>query len=406
MDVSAMWSVIRRNYRSALLIVVQAALTLALVANAFWIGAQRIERMSKPSGVAESEVVSVRNLFTGPDENWHARLQTDLAAIRAFPGVVAAYATDSFPLLGGGSILDIRLQQDQKDPTTAVAPYSVDEHALRTLGLNLVAGEWFGPLDIQRSSDPVGSDAVIVTEEVARAAFPDAIAVGKTIYFGGMRHRIKGVIAPIAIAFPEEDWNRAFSSNVVLIPRLPEESESFYVVRTATGTGDTILRDLEARLLQLDRNRVLDRAKTFSTIRREAYARDHALIVVLGVVSALLLIVTALGIVGTSNLWVSARRRDIGILRAMGARRRDVLRYFQFENLLLITCGAAVGVLIGVAGNAWTVRTFATGLIGGWLWLSGCLTMIGLGQLGVLAPALRAAAVPPAEAIRAVSELR
>jgi putative ABC transport system permease protein len=163
------------------------------------------------------------------------------------------------------------------------------------------------------------------------------------------------------------------------------------------------LRDLEAHLLQLDRNRVLDRAKTFSTIRREAHARDRALIVVLGVVSVLLLVVTALGIVGTSNLWVSARRRDIGILRAMGARRRDVLRYFHSENLLLITCGVAIGVLIGVAGNAWTVRTFATGLIGGWLWLGAGLAMIGLGQLGVLAPALRAAAVPPAEAIRAVN---
>jgi putative ABC transport system permease protein len=403
MDASAMWSVIRRHYRSALLIVVQTALTLALIVNAFWIGAQRIERMSKPSGVAESELISVRNLFTGPEADWHARLETDLAAIRAFPGVIAAYATDSFPLLGGGSIVDIGVQPDQRDPTTAAAPYSVDEHALRTLGLNLVAGEWFGPLDIQRSSDPVGSDAVIVTEEVARTAFPDAIAVGKTIYVSGMQHRIKGVIAPIAIAFPEEDWNRAIRSNVVLIPRLMEESESFYVVRTTPGSGDTVLRDLEAHLLQLDRNRVLDRAKTFSTIRREAHARDRALIVVLGVVSVLLLVVTALGIVGTSNLWVSARRRDIGILRAMGARRRDVLRYFHSENLLLITCGVAIGVLIGVAGNAWTVRTFATGLIGGWLWLGAGLAMIGLGQLGVLAPALRAAAVPPAEAIRAVN---
>jgi putative ABC transport system permease protein len=404
MDASAMWSVIRRHYRSALLIVVQTALTLALVVNAFWIGAQRIERMSQPSGVAESDLVTVRNLFTGPDANWPARLETDLAAIRSFPGVVDAYATDSFPLLGGGSTVDIAVQPDQKDATTSAAPYSVDERALRTLGLNLVAGEWFGPLDIQRTSDPAGSDAVIVTEALARTVFPDAMAVGKTIYVGGMRHRIKGVIASIAIAFPEEDWNRAFVSNVVLIPRLMEESESFYVVRTAaTETGDAVLRDLEGQLLKLDRNRVLDRAKTFSTIRRETYAHDRALIVVLAVVSMLLLVVTALGIVGTSNLWVSARRRDIGILRALGARRRDVLRYFHSENLLLITCGVAIGVLIGVAANAWTVRTFATGLIGGWFWLGAGLAMIGLGQLGVLAPALRAAAVPPAEAIRAVN---
>jgi putative ABC transport system permease protein len=402
MDLSAMWSVIRRHHRSALLIVVQTALTLALVANALWISVQRIERMSKPSGVPESELISVRNLWTGADANWRVRVEADLAAIRGFPGVIAAYATDSFPLLGGGSIVDIGVQPDQKDPTTVAAPYSVDEHALRTLGLNLVAGEWFGPLDIQRSRDLAGSDAVIVTEDVARTAFPDAIAVGKTIYVSGMPHRIKGVIAPIAIHVPEEDWNRAFSSKVVLIPRLLADSEAFYMVRTTMGTRDTTLRNLQVHLLQMDRNRVLDRDKTFSDIRREAFAGDRALVFVLGVVATLLLVVTALGILGTSSLWVSARRRDIGILRAMGARRRDVMRYFHCENLLLVTCGVAIGVLLGVAGNAWTVRTFATGLIEDWFWLGGSLAVIALGQLGVLAPALRAAAVPPVEAIRAV----
>ena len=400
MDWSALYSVVRRNYRSALLIVVQTALTLALVANACWIGAQRLERMSKPSGVTESDLLSVRNLWTGVDTNWRARLEADLAAIRRSPDVVEAYATDSFPLLGGGGVVDIGVQPDQKDATTVAAPYSVDEYARRTLGLNVVAGEWFGPLDIQRSSDLVGSDAVIVTEEVARRAFPDAVAVGKTIYVSGMPHRIKGVIAPIAIAFPEGDWNRAFISNVVLLPRLIEEDEAFYVVRTTMGTQDAVLRNLEAHLLQRDRNRVLDREKTFATIRTEAYASDRALVIVLGAVAALLLIVTALGIVGTSNLWVSARRRDIGILRAMGARRRDVMRYFQSENLLLIACGVAIGTVIVVAANAWTVRTFAIGIISGWFWLGASVAMVVFGQLGVLAPALRAAAVPPAEAIR------
>ena len=107
--------------------------------------------------------------------------------------------------------------------------------------------------------------------------------------------------------------------NVVLLPKLIEADEAFYVVRTTMGTQDAVLRNLEAHLLQRDRNRVLDREKTFATIRAEAYANDRALVIVLGVVAALLLVVTALGIVGTSNLWVSARRRDIGMLRAVGA---------------------------------------------------------------------------------------
>ena len=65
---------------------------------------------------------------------------------------------------------------------------------------------------------------------------------------------------------------------------------------------------------------------------------------------------------------------------------------------LLIT----IGVPIGVVANAWTVRTAGAGVTDGWFWLGASAVMIALGQLGALEPALRAAAVPPAEAIRSV----
>jgi putative ABC transport system permease protein len=63
--------------------------------------------------------------------------------------------------------------------------------------------------------------------------------------------------------------------------------------------------------------------------RHRAYRDDRGLAVILGVVSVVLLIVTAFGIVGVISFWVSQRRRQIGIRRAMGAARAAILRYFK-----------------------------------------------------------------------------
>jgi putative ABC transport system permease protein len=403
MGLSAIFSIIFRNRRTALLIVVQTALTLALVVNALWIMAQRIERTSRPSGVTEARIFTLRNLWIGAVNEQQPKLQVDLRNIRSASGVEDAYATDSFPLLGGGSIINISLRAEQKEPTGFATPYSVDEHALSTLGLRLVAGEWFKADDIKTGVEANATDAVIVTEPLAHALFPESSAVGQTIYIDGAMQRIKGVVGPLAIPFPEEDWNAPFSMNSVLVPRQPEESEYFYVVRTKEGAAnEAVMKSLEAQLLSQDRARVLDRLKTFAEVRSEAYARDRALIVVLAVVSSLLLVITALGIFGTSNLWVISRRRDIGITRAMGARRIDVMRHFHIENLLLVGCGVLLGVFLGVAANTWTVRTFAVEQVAAWFWLIGSVAMLVLGQLGALWPALRAGAVPPAEIIRSV----
>ena len=63
----------------------------------------------------------------------------------------------------------------------------------------------------------------------------------------------------------------------------------------------------------------------------------------LGVIVALLL-VTGLGIVGLASFWVAQRRKQIGIRRAVGATRGNILRYFQTENFLLATLGIVLGM--------------------------------------------------------------
>lgn len=99
---------------------------------------------------------------------------------------------------------------------------------------------------------------------------------------------------------------------------------------------------------------------------------------------------------------MAQRRRQSGIRRAIGATRRDILRYFQIENFLIVSVGVGLGLLFAVALNAQLMQHFEFNRLP-WFYLPiGALALWSLGQLAVLGPALRAANVPPVVATRSV----
>ena len=108
----------------------------------------------------------------------------------------------------------------------------------------------------------------------------------------------------------------------------------------------------------------------------------------------------ALGIVGLASFWVAQRRRQIGVRRALGATRKDILRYFQIENFLIVTIGIVLGMILAYAINMILMNFYELPRLPFWYLPIGALALWILGQLAVLAPALRAAAVPPVAAMR------
>jgi putative ABC transport system permease protein len=113
-----------------------------------------------------------------------------------------------------------------------------------------------------------------------------------------------------------------------------------------------------------------------------------------------LLVVTALGIAGLASFWVGQRRRTIGVRRALGATRADILRYFLAENFLLATAGIALGMVLAYGINLFLMRHYELPRLPAAYLPVGTLALWLIGQLAVLAPALRAAAVSPVVATR------
>ncbi len=116
----------------------------------------------------------------------------------------------------------------------------------------------------------------------------------------------------------------------------------------------------------------------------------------------MLLAVTVFGIVGLTMYWVGQRRRYIGMRRALGARRIDILRYFHTENLLIAGGGVLLGIVLGLASNLWLTSHLQLGRMSVAYICVGAVFIMAISQASVFFPALRAAAISPLEAIRAL----
>jgi putative ABC transport system permease protein len=161
------------------------------------------------------------------------------------------------------------------------------------------------------------------------------------------------------------------------------------------------MQSAQKRLLAANGARVLNLLRPYAETRKNIYMGERAVVRILTTVCVLLLAITAFGIVGLTSYWIAQRRRQIGVRRALGARRADILRYFHIENLLIAGMGVACGMALAIAINLWMVRSFEMTRMGLPFVLLGAVTVLLLGQLAVLWPALRAASIPPALATRA-----
>ena len=404
MHIRPILSAMRRNKVGAFLIGLQMAVTLAILGNAGFIIEQRLSLMARPSGIDEANVFTMKNQWIGQPQDLAARLDGDLAALRSLPGVVDAYASNSYALGGDGWSNGVSLTPNQKHASAHTALYFVDQHALNTLGLKLIAGRNFSADEVGelRDNEPVSPAVIIITRALAEKLFPDQPALGKALYDEDKPMTIVGIVDRLQTPWVSgTSWASPFVENSMLWPYHYLSTGYPMVVRVQPGQLDAVMKAAQAKLYEVNRARVLDKVRPFSQIRAEAYRDDRGLAIILGVVCSALLAVTVFGIVGLTSFWVTQRRRQIGVRRALGATRHAILAYFQTENVMIASVGAVIGMALAVALNLWMVTSFEMARIG-WIYvLAPAVSVVLLGQFAVLWPALRAASIPPAQATRA-----
>jgi putative ABC transport system permease protein len=404
MEIVPILLALKRNKVGAILVALQIALTLAVVANAMAIIQQHLSAMRRPSGIDEANIFTLQNHWVGEPEDLRASIEADLVALRNIPGVVDAEATNSYPLRGGGWSWGIRLKPDANNGGAAgTTLYFNDAHGLDAMGLKLVAGRWFSSseIDEMRIDDEKGSPSAVLTAALAKKLFPKSAAVGQVIYMiTDAPVHVIGVVERAQTPWPAQGFGAAFAEYSTFLPLQFVANQMNYLVRARPGQLAAVMHAAPERLYAVTRQRVIDQLMPFSETRTRAYQIQQSESWLLGAVCALLLAITGFGTVGLTMYWVGQRRRQIGLRRALGARRIDILRYFHTENLMIAGTGALLGVAGGMGANLWMATHLGTGRMS-WVYIGiGALIVLVLCQLAVLWPAYRAASISPSLATR------
>jgi putative ABC transport system permease protein len=404
MDLMPILSTLRRHKTAATLIVVEIALTSAIVCNALHLIGTRLDRLNHDTGLAENElvVIGVRGTVAS-DQNDDVTAQ-DLAALRALPGVKSVALVNQMVYGRNSNNSGVGTKPGQQQGRVSASNYNGSEGVVATLGLKLVEGRDFKPEEYvlgswfnQQEQRTMGQ--VIINRGLAEKLWPGESALGKPMYvFGERPTTVVGVVEKLPHPYP---GRRAESEGAaMLFPIKPSYRGAQYVLRTEPGKREALIKAATAALDKHDATRITAEGKLLTEMRAAYYAQDSAMVWLMGGVIVALMVVTAFGIVGLASFWVQQRTRMIGTRRALGATKAQIRRYFQLENFMLSSAGIALGMGGAVALSLWLMRIYEIPRLPLAYLPVGALALWALGQLAVLAPARRAASLPPVQALR------
>ncbi|HEY4081821.1 MAG TPA: FtsX-like permease family protein [Burkholderiaceae bacterium] len=408
MDILPILSTLKRHKTAAGLIILQIALTCAIVCNALFLISERIATINAPSYMADDELIVLGVSGMRRDENGDAQTRADLVALKQVPGVKSVFITNQMPFGENSNNSGVKLKPGETERNLLVASqYAVNEDWLPTLGLRLAEGRDFTPEEYVDSKVTDQEDpkipAIIINKFMADRLFPGESALGKSVYvIGKDPQRVVGVLAELIPPYPKANAASQDRYGMVL-PIRPTYRGGYFMVRTDAAQRDAVMKASIAALNKssLGIKRVVRYQKLFSDMRSEFYQQDRSMVWLLCGVCVGLLIVTAFGIVGLASFWVQQRTRMIGTRRALGATRGQILRYFQTENFMLSTVGIVLGMVAAYGISLALMRSYELPRLPLYYLPVGAVILWLLGQIAVWAPARRAAMLPPVAALRA-----
>ncbi len=268
---------------------------------------------------------------------------------------------------------------------------------------HVVQGRFFSDFeDLHRE------DVAVIGDEIDKTFFPAHDALGKTINVDGVSYQVIGVLEKRkGQLFKDETADR-----VVKVPyasyrkHYPTHDELFVGAQAYPGYKDAAEDEIRG-LLRRRRNVPLNKPDNFGLSSAAAIADQFrqimstvALMTI--VVSSIGLLVGGVGVMNIMLMSVTERTHEIGVRKAIGARRGDVVRQFLTEAVVLTGLGGLVGVVLGVAAAACLPLIFPTmpTSVPIWAVVAAVLTAMSVGLFFGMYPAVKASRLDPVEALR------
>jgi predicted permease len=336
------------------------------------------------------------------------------ARLNALPGVRAATLTMALPLELGADLpftIEGQYVPGQNEKGVGEAQYrTADARYFETLDIPLRRGRLFTATD-RKGSPPVA----IINEAAARRYWPKEDPIGGRITVGQpfvpnladrVPREIVGVIGDVRETGLDEP-----APEILYVPLTQQNDEltrlairllPFSVAVRATGDPGPMTGAISDAIWSVDPDQPISDVRLMSEIVTRSLGPQRFNSILLGSLAALALLLAAVGLYGVVSHLVLRQTREIGVRMALGATPAGVVTAFVRQAVGL----AAVGIVVGLAGAyglTRVLRTLVTDMstTDPWVFGAAALTLVAIAALAALRPALRAARVDPAQALRA-----
>ncbi|WP_291158812.1 ABC transporter permease [Gemmatimonas sp. UBA7669] len=285
-----------------------------------------------------------------------------------------------------------------------MAIFGADDGFTQIQGGELVEGRWFTKAEIT-----AGAPVVVLQEETARRLYGQERLIGRSVQIGGRPLEVIGlwaepgnIFAPpgqaVGAIVPYRFMDRAYPidrTNALFIPVKPRAG-----VRVSDAQSAVEMTLRESRRLRpgdgntfdlVSQDQILD---TFNSI-------TGVFFLVMIVLSGVALLVGGIGVMAIMTVSVTSRTREIGVRKALGATKRDILVQFLVEASTLTGIGGAIGILVGLAlGRVVSLAMDIDAPVPVTLTLIAVVVSVSIGIVFGMIPARRAARLDPIEALR------
>ncbi|MBN8705773.1 MAG: ABC transporter permease [Bacteroidetes bacterium] len=296
---------------------------------------------------------------------------------------------------GGGLVTS---DYESTKPNVDVA--GSDEATLATLGKNLETGRNFTEGEIES-----GRNVAIIGVELATKLFPSMNPLGQSVKMNGTRFEIIGVMEKQGSSFGQSQDNVIYIPITIFIRMYNEKSLSLAIMAPNTESYADV-EDHITGLLRLARKVPPGEDNDFEIFSNDSLVETFRSFTIVfsaaaGGISFIALLAAGIGIMNIMLVSVTERTREVGIRKAIGAQKRDIMRQFLYEAIVLSQVGGILGIILGVLGGNLVALFMDITPTFPWLWafigITVC-TVIGL-VFGIY-PAWKASQLDPIEALR------
>lgn len=284
-----------------------------------------------------------------------------------------------------------------------VSVYGMTANYLTSKGFEIQAGRNFTTREVGE-----GGNLIILGKDIVTDLFNDndRFALGKEIVAGGLRYTVIGTLKSKGASMtsndrrmliPLQSAKRFYGSNrtnydILVAVKDPTGIEAAMAEATLTMRRVRGLRAGQENDFEIENSSDLVSIIKDNTVTLRLAAVSIGLMTLLG---------AAIGLMNIMLVSVTERTREIGVRKALGATRRNVLLQFLIEAVVICQIGGLLGILLGVmAGNGVVFFTGGDFLVP-WLWIGLALIICtAVGLLSGIYPAMRAAALDPIESLR------